>query len=146
MRRSARPLGPEDPPSHQGNRFPDRIGRNWPTPWNAEIATNQGPLALTLDFAILFHETMPDAAVIAASPLADEKGTGTTTDRLAALIMPLRAIIDAFPVEPPEPFDGETWLYFDSAMTGLYGALAALQDIERMHHGADQPICTHLKG
>jgi len=86
---------------------------------------------------------MPDAAVIAASPIADARCTGTAKDRLAALILPLRAIIDAFPVGPPEPFDGETWLYFDSAITGLYGALAALQDIERIRRVADQPIYAH---
>jgi hypothetical protein len=92
----------------------------------------------------LFHEIMPDAAAIAASPVGDAKCAGTTTDCLAALIMPLRAIIDAFPVEPPEPSDGETWLYFDSAITGLYGALAALQDIERLHRVPDQPIYAHI--
>jgi hypothetical protein len=108
------------------------------------MATNQGPSALTLDLPILFYETMPDAAVIAASPVADARCAGTTTDFLTALIMPLRAIIDAFPVEPPEPFDGETWLYFDSAITGLYGALAALQDLDRMHRVADQPIYAHI--
>ena len=86
---------------------------------------------------------MPDAAVISASPVADARCAGTTADCLTALIMPLRAIIDAFPVEPPEPFDGETWLYFDSAKTGLYGALAALEDLDRMRCIADQPIRAH---
>jgi hypothetical protein len=90
------------------------------------------------------YEIMLDAAVIAAPPVVDAKSGGTKTDCLAALIMPLRAIIDAFPVEPPELWDGETWLYFDSAKTGLYGALAALEDLDRMRCVPDQPICAHI--
>ena len=97
---------------------------------------------------------MPDAAVIAVKPGGDAKtagaenstdavaqpagttgqtepATGPRSDYLAGLIMPLRAIINAFPVELPEQLDGETWLCFDSAMAGLYGALAALEDIDR---------------
>jgi hypothetical protein len=93
---------------------------------------------------ILLYEIMLDATVIAAPPVVDAKSGGTKTDCLAALIMPLRAIIDAFPVEPPELWDGETWLYFDSAKTGLYGALAALEDLDRMRCVPDQPICAHI--
>ena len=60
-----------------------------------------------------------------------ERRAASRPDFLANLIRPLRAIINAFPVELPEPLDGETWLCVDSAMTGLYGALAALEDIDR---------------
>ena len=87
----------------------------------------------------MLYEIMPDVAVIAASPVGDVT-TAEATDRLAALIMPLKAIIEAVPVERPELWDGETWLYVDSAMTGLYGALAALEHIDRMRHLPDQPI------
>ena len=92
---------------------------------------------------ILLYEIMLDAAVIAAPPVVDAKNGGTKTDCLAALIMPLRAIIDAFPVEPPELWDGETWLYFDSAKTGLYGALAALG---RLRPDALRAGSTDLRG
>ena len=73
-----------------------------------------------------------------------ELGAAPRSDCLAELIMPLRAIINAFPVELPELLDGETWLCFDSAMTGLYGALAALEDIDRRRgatHGSTDLPC-----
>ena len=68
-----------------------------------------------------------------------DHGAAPRTDCLAALIRPLKALIDAFPIELPEPLRGETWLYFDSAIAGLYGALGALEDIDRMHHIPYQP-------
>lgn len=91
----------------------------------------------------MLYEIMPDVALIAASPVGDTTTAGAT-DRLAGLIMPLKAIIDAIPVGLPELWDGETWLYVDSAMTALYGALAALEHIDRMRHAPDQPICADI--
>ena len=101
---------------------------------------------------------MPDAAIIPAAmgdaPTAGaeharnalargtsvtsllELGDAPTSDYLAGLIEHLRAIIDALPVELPEPLDGETWLCLDSAVTGLYGALAALEEIGRRPIGS----------
>jgi hypothetical protein len=80
------------------------------------------------------------ARAVAVTGLTGQTGNGAAprTDCLAELIMPLRALIDALPIELPEPLRGETWLYFDSAITGLYGALAALEDIDRMRHVPDQ--------
>jgi hypothetical protein len=60
-----------------------------------------------------------------------ERGFTPNTECFTRVIMPLRAIIGALPSSLADSSDGDTWLCLESVMSGLYGALIALEDIDR---------------
>ncbi len=135
--------------------------------WRGRGNRDPGPLALTPGGEALFHRIMPDPTVIAATSLGYLKTAGAMgreetvariaaaasdteldavprTDCLAELITRLRALLKALPVELRGSFDGETWLCFDSAVTGLYGALGALEEMERRQHQSSPSIFARI--
>jgi hypothetical protein len=63
-----------------------------------------------------------------------ERGLTPNTECFTRVIMPLRAIIGALPSSLADSSDGDTWFCLESVMSGLYGALIALEDIDRKDH------------
>jgi hypothetical protein len=70
------------------------------------------------------------AAWPSASSSKTELGATLSTDCLARVLTSLGAIINAVPVSLAQPRDRETWLCLDTAMSGRYGSLVALEAIE----------------
>lgn len=61
----------------------------------------------------------------------DGRGAARPNEGLPELIAGLRAIATALPEVSPEVDDGAVWVRFETAMSDLYSALVALEDVER---------------
>lgn len=59
------------------------------------------------------------------------RGAALAKEGLPELIAGLRAIAAALPEVSPEVDDGAVWVRFETAMSDLYSALVALEDVER---------------
>ena len=57
----------------------------------------------------------------------EPRGGGTVGD----LVGELQRIAAALPAYRPDPADGLVWAYYDSALSGLYGAILALGEVQR---------------
>lgn len=55
------------------------------------------------------------------------------------LVDGLRRIAATLPAHQPDPADGLVWAQYDAALSGLYNAIVALGEVQRLSHGARRP-------
>lgn len=56
------------------------------------------------------------------------------------LVDGLRRIAATLPAHQPDPADGLVWAQYDAALSGLYNAIVALGEVQRLSHGARRPV------
>ncbi len=67
---------------------------------------------------------------------APDGGAPTGVD---AIIDDLRHIAATLPAQQPDPADGLVWAAYDAALSGLYGVIVALGEVQRLSRSAEAP-------